>query len=97
MDPLYVQVRNSVQQGQTMNMPPGTTMQQLDDALLESTQEQMFGNIVDNVNASIRKKLIEWKNNLQAGGYKSRRNRRSKRRSKKIENKKKKYNKKIQK
>jgi hypothetical protein len=80
MDPLYVQLRNSVQQGQSMNMPPGTTMQQLDDALLESTQEQMFGNIVDNVNASIRKKLIEWKNNLQeqAGGYKSRRNRRSK-------------------
>jgi|LakMenEpi03Aug12_release.lakeMendotaPanAssembly.Ray.scaffolds.fasta_scaffold584929_2 hypothetical protein len=82
MDPLYVQVRDSLQQGQVINMPPGTTMQQLDDALLEARQEQMFGNIVDNVNASIQKKLIEWKNNLQeqAGGYKSRRNRRSKRR-----------------
>ena len=80
MDPLYVQVRDSLQQGQPVNMPPGTTMQQLDDALLEARQEQMFGNIVDNVNASIQKKLIEWKNNLQAGGYKSRRNRRSKRR-----------------
>ena len=80
MDPLYVQVRDSLQQGQPVNMPPGTTMQQLDDALLEARQEQMFGNIVDNVNASIQKKLIEWKNNLQAGGYKSRRNSRSKRR-----------------
>jgi hypothetical protein len=80
MNPLYVQVRDSLQQGQPVNMPPGTTMQQLDDALLEARQEQMFGNIVDNVNASIQKKLIEWKNNLQAGGYKSRRNRRSKRR-----------------
>ena len=80
MDPLYVQVRDSLQPGQPVNMPPGTTMQQLDDALLEARQEQMFGNIVDNVNASIQKKLIEWKNNLQAGGYKSRRNRRSKRR-----------------
>ena len=65
MDPLYVQVRDSLQQGQPVNMPPGTTMQQLDDALLEARQEQMFGNIVDNVNTSIRKKLIEWKNNLQ--------------------------------
>ena len=80
MDPLYVQVHNSVTQPEQA-MPAGTTLTQINNAITTSQQEHMFGNIEDNIYRTIRNRLYTWKNNIpQDGGYKSRRNRRSKKR-----------------